>query len=821
MSANGIGALERGDRRTPQRETLGLLAKALALDAAQREEFERAAARPSLPRETESGASIAHGPWRETTSSDLPLSLTRFIGRERALTEIAALVRENRLVTLTGTGGIGKTRTASEVAGALRKHRGADIRLVELAPLSDASQVTATIAGALGAQPTPGRALLEMLIAYLQRKTVLLLVDNCEHLIGEVARVLEALLRSCPDLRVLATSRERLQISGEHVYRLPSLDVPSPEAASRLPATKVSQTEAIALFVDRARTVEHDFVLREDDIPVVADICRGLDGIPLAIELAAARVTILPLSALAKKLDERFALLTDGGRNVLPRQQTMRATIDWSVALLSEVERALLPRLAIFSGGWTLEAAEAVCWDENLQPIGIFKCLTSLVEKSLLTLRFSAEFPMVRRDGRASANRWPRYGLLESIRAYALEELEASGEREYLARRHAEWAADYGEWLEEFFFYEPTRLHSEAAFPDVHEMANRQEALLWALASDDALLAARIAGTWPWFDLTTDIDRRIQMALTRIEGTGHRALEARLWLALGSETGEKRRAVPEGAQKAISIFEECGERSHWLAGAFGTAASRSMEAGRYSDALKACDAELEVRDELGANDAFWRSGWLAMRGQALQALGRHQEAHDCLTEAIALSEFRLRWLIGVSILAGVTAEMGDFHRAAALGDEVMAAVPRHEWPLLEGHERWALTENRTNAVAYQLTLGNVEAARFAALDALELSQQRWGGIAPLTHLSLSTLGALGGDAERSARLKGYVDAMYAMLGEVRQPTDERTYRFLIAALNERLTTQEIGRLAAEGAAFSETQAANVAAAIARRLRPLS
>ncbi|MBV8149047.1 MAG: helix-turn-helix domain-containing protein, partial [Candidatus Eremiobacteraeota bacterium] len=353
VSTNGISALERGYRRTPQRETLALLVGALALDEEQRREFE-AAARSEETRRIGTSA-VAAGPWQRSIRSNLPLALTSLIGREHDVTEVADLLGHRRLLTLVGSGGVGKTRVALQVGADRLDGSNDGVWFVDLAPLSDPASVINTIASTLGLHEQGERPMLDVLLQYLRPRRLLLILDNCEHVIEEAARTADAILRAAPHVRLLATSREALRIGGEHVYRVPSLDVPSEGSIAVEDALRYG---AVALFAERAAASDAKFRLTDESAPIVAEICRRLDGIALAIELAAARVKVLAPHQLAKKLDERFRLLTGGNRTALPRQQTMRALIDWSYGLLSEPEQRLFRRVAIFVGGWTLEGAE-------------------------------------------------------------------------------------------------------------------------------------------------------------------------------------------------------------------------------------------------------------------------------------------------------------------------------------------------------------------------------------------------------------------------------------------------------------------------------
>jgi class 3 adenylate cyclase len=304
-------------------------------------------------------------PLRSLQPNNLPQQLTSFIGREKEIGEIRELMGKTRLLTVTGAGGSGKTRLALEAAADLLLGEGDGAWLVELAPLSDPALTPQSVASTLGVREEPGRPVTETLVDHLRSKRVLILLDNCEHLLTACASLAETLLRNCPHVRILATSREGLGITGETTYRIPSLSVPDTKDAAK--ADSLARFEAVQLFMDRAQAAQPGFTLNDTNAPAVAQICVRLDGIPLAIELAAARVKAMSVDQIAARLDDRFRLLTGGSRTALPRQQTLRAMIDWSYDLLTEKEQVLLRRLSVFAGGWTLEAAEKVCADP---PVG-------------------------------------------------------------------------------------------------------------------------------------------------------------------------------------------------------------------------------------------------------------------------------------------------------------------------------------------------------------------------------------------------------------------------------------------------------------------
>ncbi|HEU4941077.1 MAG TPA: protein kinase, partial [Candidatus Eisenbacteria bacterium] len=349
---------------------------------------------------------------------NIPAALTSFIGRRRERAEVRRLFASSRLITILGPGGIGKTQLALHVAADMLEDEPDGVWVVELATLADPALVAPTAAHVLGVREAPGRPLEPLLAEAIGTRTMLLVLDNCEHLAASCARLADALLRACPGLRILATSQEGLGVSGELVWRIPTLSVPELRS---LPHSKeaLARYEAVRLFVERAVVAQPSFSLTDANAAVVAQICRRLDGIPLAIELAAVRVKILPVNKILARLEDRFQLLTGGTRTALPRQQTLRAAVDWSYELLSAKERTLLDRLGIFAGGCTLEAAEEVCAWDGLESDEVLDLLAHLADKSLVA-------PTEGSDGSM------RYGLLETIRAYACERADRAGSTETL-----------------------------------------------------------------------------------------------------------------------------------------------------------------------------------------------------------------------------------------------------------------------------------------------------------------------------------------------------------------------------------------------------
>jgi predicted ATPase/class 3 adenylate cyclase len=351
---------------------------------------------------------------------NLPIQLTSFFGREREMTEIKQALVEHHLVTLTGSGGVGKTRLSLQVAADLLDQFPDGVWFVELASITDPNLIPQTILTAAQMQTQQGITALETLTDFLREKTSLLILDNCEHLLEASAKLANALLHAAPNLKILSSSREALGVSGEQAWRVPSLSIP--DLKSLPPTDKLSQFESVRLFIERAMLVQSNFVFTTENAPAVAQICYRLDGIPLAIELAAARVNVLRVEQIAERLNDRFRLLTGGSRTALPRQQTLRAMIDWSYDLLSENEQILLRRLSVFSDGCTFEAVEQVCSDGKIHADDILDLLSHLVDKSLIIFDEHAD--------------QTRYRMLETIRQYARDKLLEAGEGENVRKEH-------------------------------------------------------------------------------------------------------------------------------------------------------------------------------------------------------------------------------------------------------------------------------------------------------------------------------------------------------------------------------------------------
>lgn len=408
-----------------------LLEHCLAKDPEQRP-TRMSEVRGTLLRSTDSSRAAPADPTPAATPHNLPTSLTRFIGREREMQTTLEALQRTRLLTLTGVGGCGKTRLALAVAESRLDDFRGGVWFADLAPLTDGERIPDVLARAMGVREEAERPLEETLGTFLAPRHSLLLLDNCEHLLSECALLAERLLDLAPELRIVVTSREGLGVPGEQLVAVPSLSAPS--ARETLEAGTLERFDAVRLFADRIRAVTPDFQIDAHNMAAVAEICRRLDGIPLALELAAARVRVLSVEQIAGRLDDRFRLLTGGSRTAMPRHQTLRATLQWSHDLLLEPERELLRRLAAFAGGWTLLAAAQVC-DDAGDEFAVLDLLQHLVDKSLVVVERSA-------SGDA------RYRFLETVRQFAAERLEESAEGPRVRERHLQWILDLVERAE-------------------------------------------------------------------------------------------------------------------------------------------------------------------------------------------------------------------------------------------------------------------------------------------------------------------------------------------------------------------------------------
>lgn len=555
--------------------------------------------------------------------NNLPRQLTSFVGRGRDMIEVRRLFVTTPLLTLTGAGGSGKTRLALQVAAEVLEEFSGGAWFVELAPISDPALVSQSVAAALNVREQPGRPLLQTLSDVLRPTHALLLLDNCEHLIGACAQCIHTLLRACPNLQVLATSREALGVAGELTYRVPSLSVPD---IDRLPSVEgLLRHEAVRLFVDRAMLVSPGFRVSDQNAPAVARVSHRLDGIPLAIELAAARLKTLTVEQIAARLSDRFRLLTAGPRTALPRHQTLRATMNWSYDLLKEKERVLLHRLSVFAGGFSLEDAEAICGDDGLGEVEVLNQLTYLVDKSLVIAEDD--------DGTV------RYRLLETVRQYAREKLAQSGESASIQTRHRDFFLRLAEEAQ------PHLLRGEEQWLDrlEREHDNLRAALDWSTeaGSGPRLAGLRIAGAlgtfWEVRGHLTEGRERLGGVLSGSQDLGDTAERGRAFTMAGRLAffqGDYGAARPL-LEESVAVCRRLGDKPG-LALALNNLGPLVLNDGNYAAARSLYEESGAIRREIG--DKRGTAIALSNLGLTARCQGEYERARTLLGQCLGLFE---------------------------------------------------------------------------------------------------------------------------------------------------------------------------------------
>jgi predicted ATPase/class 3 adenylate cyclase len=679
----------------------------------------------------------------DSRRTNLPAQPTALIGREREVATVGALLRrpDARLVTLTGPGGVGKTRLALQVAAELLDAFADGAYFVNLAPISDPALVAATIAQTLGVREQSGRSLLDSLQAYLRDRQMLLVLDNFEQVL-QAAPGIAALLAAAPGVKILVSSRAVLHLRGEKEIVVPPLALPDPRQLP--PLARLSQYAAVALFIERALDVQADFAVTNENAPAVAEICARLDGLPLAIELAAARSKLFPPAALLSRLEHRLPLLTGGPRDLPARQQTLRNTIDWSYHLLGAEEQTLFRRLGVFVGGWTLEAAAAVCNAEGDMSLVVLDGLAALVDQSLL-----------RRE--AATDDEPRFVMLELIREYALEHLEQSGEADVMRRQHAEFFLRLAEKAEEFGSSQ--RLWLDRLERD-HD--NLRAALTWAKASGFAEMTACLATALGWFWLTrgycSEGRQWLEAALERSSAlpapVRAKALDKAGDMMFGLGDNVHTRALYE---ESLALWREVGDQEAiaWEIFQVGKIALVQSNFAQARALFEECLALFRAQDDQ------WGIAWTLNRlGSLATDHGDYFRATTLLEESLAhFQELGDKQGIveSLHLLSWPARLQGDETRALALEQESLALCRELGFKDMSLHPLIGL-----GYIVQQQ--GDAQWARQCFVEALLLSRKLGNRREFLTCLSgLAGVAGMVGQPVRAARLLGAADALAELI----------------------------------------------------------
>lgn len=710
--------------------------------------------------------------------NNLPIQLTSFVGREQELGELKKLIEDARLVTLRGAAGSGKTRLALQVAAEMTGHFHNGVFFIALAPITDPGLVASTIAQALGLTESAGRSILDNLKNYLQSKSLLLLLDNFEQVIEAASQVAE-LLAACSELKILVTSREGLRISGEHEYSLPPLALPNPKQLPSLES--LSQYAAVELFIQRAQAVKPDFDITSDTASAIAEICSQLDGLPLAIELAAARIKMLSPSAIRTRLEEhRLEFLTGGARDLPLRQQALRSAIAWSYDLLDENEQELFRQLSVFVGGCTIEAVEAVA---GKQAMLLLDRLGSLVDKSLL------------REVEGTQGE-PRFVMLETLREFGLEQLEASGTQVTIRDRHANFFLALAEGAEASLESAEQVQWMDRMEPE-HD--NLRAALEWSkMAPGMSETCLRLAGAlgrfWEMRGYFTEGRERLSAILSMETVQGQTDGRAKL-LARAAELAYRQSDYPATiafAEESLEICRELGDRQG-MASALIKLGNAATEAGDYATATRFLEKALaiwrELDDKHGIARALISLGWTALRP------GDYQLANARLAEALSLSrELKDTRSMGFELsgLGEIALRQGNSKRAMRLVGESLELRQQlgNKWGIgvSLGILGWAAMRH-----------GDWKRAVARLGESLEVRREIGdvGGSAWCLE-RLAQVVLVKGQAEKAVRLFSAAAALRASIGSVVDPADQNEYENTRNSLRSKLGQERFTAVWNEG-----------------------
>ncbi len=739
---------------------------------------------------TPAAAPSARPNFEAAAVTNLPRPASALIGREQALAEIAELMGRHRLVSLTGHGGAGKTRLAVEAGHALLTGRADGVWFVDLAAIADGSLVASTAATSLRAQLSPNVSPLDGVVAQLRTSDALLILDNCEHVIEAAAELAQRLLSQTERVLLLVTSREPLGVEGEHVLMVPPLALPDPGATT---AEAVLKASAAQLFVDLAKSADRTFSLTERAAPTVGMICRRLDGVPLAIAMAAALAPTLGAENLAKLLDQRFRLLTGGKRTALPRHQTLLATLDWSFDLLCDRDKTVLRRVATFTGGFTLDAASVVASDEALDEFDVIDAVASLTAKSLVVIQ--------------NLDRGPRYRLLETTGFYALEKLTEAGEQAAFARRHE----DYFRSLFEVAPIDHWRL-TDSEFLDRYapELDNLRLAIDRAFAGDGDVetglaLVGSAVGLWTRLGLQPEGLRRTELALTRVSADTPPRTVAALWHACAqcfpSGAPDK---ILAAAERAVASCRPLGDDLMLAAALERLVASLTM-LGRFEEVAQLLAELTALADRvdskrLTAVSLFRVGTYLRGVGEAPKALEVYATATKLAREAGADS------MALIAAINTVDCRWSALDLDGALDGAREVVAQQRRARFLSSRDR---AVGLGNLFGILVERGDLGEAGGLAREAASLRKEDGAGWAVIDWHAL--FAAKRGEVRTAAKLLGYVGAALAAMNSMGQePNEARAHQAAMALVRESLREGEIAALCTEGARLTDAEACELA-----------
>lgn len=743
------------------------------------------------------GLTVEFPPLRSLNSfpNNLPVQLTSFVGRVREIADVKRLLATTRLLTLTGSGGAGKTRLALQVAAELLEEFADGVWLTELPALSDPALVSQTVAASLGLREQSERSIATTLAEFLQFRRLLLVLDNCEHLVAECARLVDQLLRGCPEIRILATSQTALGVPGEVAFSVPPLSLPDPQRAPA--AEQLPQYEAVRLFIERAVLSKPEFAVTSDNAAAVTQVVHRLDGIPLAIELAAARAKMMSVQQIAERLDDRFRLLTGGGRTVASRHQTLKAAIDWSYDLLTASERTMLQRMSVFSGGWTLEAAEAVCNGGEVAAGQILDVLARLVDRSLVLAQ----------ETRGGST---RYRLLESVRQYGRDRLVESGEEKSTRTRHRDWFLLLAERGERYLQGREQRVWLDLLETE-HD--NLRLALEWCKATEgDTEYWLRLAGAlWRFWEVRgywSEGRAWLDGALAQSEGSATpsrvKVLNGAGYLA--SFQGDYPRAVSLG-EESLDLSRRLGDKRGTVS-CLNILGIEACRLEKYDRAAQLGKESLVLSEEVG--DWWGTMDARIVLAFVARAAGDYDRASTLLEEIVPqVRQVGDKWRLAMALnyLGLVKRDLGNYTEARAVLEETLALAK-------ELGDKWgaAFAQSNLGIVAwYQqdyLRAGDL----FATSLRLRADVGEKRGIVT-SLVGLAAVAAVQGEAERAAMIFSAAETLRGMIGVPLPPFIRGSFEQLVADTRAALGEARFAEVGARGRALA------LQAAIAYALEP--